>query len=75
MAKFKIEVVEKDCTGCGACVAACPECFDMQDSAKGQKAVPKASEVDEIGCAMDAAEVCPVNCIHILEVESNKKLI
>jgi ferredoxin len=76
MAKYKIEIVTEECTGCAACNASCPECFEMKDDASG---IPKAKavkpDVDELGCAMDAAQVCPVNCIHITDTEAGKKLI
>jgi ferredoxin len=32
-------------------------------------------EVKEIGCNKDAAEVCPVNCIHIVDMTTGKKII
>jgi ferredoxin len=76
MAKYKVEVNREECTGCMACNATCPEVFEMKDDDKGaQKAKPVKEDVDELGCAMDAAQVCPVNCIHITETEENKKLI
>ena len=62
MAKFKI-VHERDlCIGCGACAAACPGNWEM---AKDGKSRPKKTELDEIGCNQDAADGCPVQCIHI----------
>lgn len=76
MAKYKIEIVIEECTGCAACNASCPESFDMKDDDSGiPKAKVKKADVDELGCAMDAAQVCPVNCIHIIETETNNKLI
>jgi len=76
MAKYKIELITEECTGCAACNASCPESFEMKDDASGiPKAKPTKSDVDELGCAMDAAQVCPVNCIHITETENNNKLI
>jgi len=76
MTKYKVEVITEECTGCAACNASCPEAFEMKDDESGiQKAKPVKENVDEIGCAMDAAQVCPVNCIHITETEGNKKLI
>ena len=76
MAKYKIEVDRNECTGCMACNATCPDSFEMKDDDKGvQKAKPVKEDVDDLGCAMDAAQVCPVNCIHITETEGDKKLI
>lgn len=58
------------CIGCGACAAVCPANWEMADDGKSK---PKKTEVDEIGCNMDAAQSCPVNCIHIEKDE--KKLV
>lgn len=63
MAKYKISVNAETCIGCGACVSTCPDLFEMQ----GDKSVPKKTEVEDIGCGRDAAEVCPVNAIKITE--------
>jgi ferredoxin len=76
MAKYKIEIDVEQCTGCAACNACCPENFEMENDEKGvPKAKVKKAEVDELSCCMDAAQVCPVNCIHITEIEGDKKLI
>ena len=76
MAKYKIEINREECTGCMACNAACPEGLEMKEDDKGvQKAKPVKEDMDDLGCAMDSAQVCPVNCIHITETEGNKKLI
>ena len=58
------------CIGCGACAAVCPVNWEMGSDGKSK---PKKTELDEIGCNMDAAQSCPVNCIHI--DENGKKLI
>lgn len=58
------------CIGCGACAAVCAENWDMGDDGKSK---PKKTELTDIGCNMDAAQSCPVNCIHI--EKDGKKLI
>lgn len=58
---FKITIKEDECIGCGACVANCSDCFEMD----GDKAKVKTPELKEIGCAQEAADGCPVTCIHI----------
>lgn len=76
MAKYKVEVDVEQCTSCSACVASCPESFEMKDDGSGmEKAVAKTPDIDDFGCCKDAAEVCPVNCIHIIETETGKKVI
>ena len=61
---YKIEIDADACIGCGACVAACEENFDMD----GDKAIAKNAEVEEIGKNQDAADGCPVDCIKITEI-------
>ncbi|MEM4267414.1 MAG: ferredoxin [Candidatus Woesearchaeota archaeon] len=58
---FKITVDKDECIGCGACVSVCQSMFKMV----GGKSVPKKDVVDNIGCAKEAADSCPVSCIKI----------
>ena len=73
MAKFKVELVRKECTACESCVESCPDYFEMGDDAlvnlKGSKKAGDNEdlEVDTLGCIKDAADACPVNIIHIYE--------
>ena len=55
----KIVIDKEKCIGCGACVATCPETFDMKDG----KATAK--NVEEITCEKDAKAGCPVDAISI----------
>ena len=64
MAKYRISVNALACIGCGACEASCSEYFELQ----GGKSTPKKPEVDELGCARDAATNCPVSAIKIIEL-------
>lgn len=68
--KFKIVHVLKDCIGCGACAS-----ISTNWKAKGEKFVPKKTSLGNLGKEMLAAESCPVNCIHLLDVAKKKKLI
>jgi len=61
MAKFKIEQDRNVCIGSGACASVCPENWEM----KGDKAHPKKTELNGIGCNQEAADVCPVQCIKV----------
>lgn len=81
MAKNKVVHERNICIGCGACAATCPAFWEMADDGKSVLKGGKATgaetfelEVDELGCNKDAAEVCPVNCIHIID-HTGKKLI
>ncbi len=57
---FKIEVDKEKCIGCGACAATCDN-FELEEG----KSHAKKTEVDELGCNQEAADVCPVGCITI----------
>ena len=57
---YKITINKEECIGCGACIAQCDN-FELKDG----KAVAKKSEVEEIGCNQEAADVCPVEAIII----------
>ncbi|MCX6821524.1 MAG: ferredoxin [Candidatus Aenigmarchaeota archaeon] len=61
MAKIKIIHDVEACIGCGACASVCPDNWEM----KGAKSKPKKTEVADIGCNQEAADVCPVQCIKI----------
>lgn len=70
MSKVRIVHRREECIGCGACVAVCPQYWEM----KGDKSHLKGSkkkgeneilEIDEVGCNKDAANSCPVECIEV----------
>ncbi|MCS7109261.1 MAG: ferredoxin [Candidatus Micrarchaeota archaeon] len=59
------------CIGCGTCAAVCSKFWRMANDGKSELIGGKKNgnnyelEVKEIACNLDAAEACPVNCIHI----------
>ncbi|MDP3027508.1 MAG: ferredoxin [Nanoarchaeota archaeon] len=57
-----VSVNKETCIGCGACVAICPEVFELKD---GKAAVKKGKEKSKVPCVKDAAEGCPVQAIKI----------
>lgn len=72
MAKYSVEQEHDKCISCGACVGSCPENWEMGDDDKSH---PKLTEVDDLGCNMEAAQNCPVNIIHVKDNEKGEKLI
>lgn len=67
---MQIKIDQTKCIGCGTCCALCADFFDLGDN---NKAILKNSavagkdqiEIENIGCAKSAAEVCPAQCIEI----------
>ncbi|PJE59658.1 MAG: ferredoxin [Candidatus Portnoybacteria bacterium CG10_big_fil_rev_8_21_14_0_10_44_7] len=62
------------CIGCGSCAAVCPDFYEMAEdglaSIKGGEmdAVGNMSkEITEPGCHQEAADVCPVQIITIID--------
>jgi ferredoxin len=69
---MKIKVERPKCISCGSCVAVCPLYFELEESglahlknSKKDAAENEELEVNDLGCARDAAEVCPVQIIKI----------
>ncbi|HIH23330.1 TPA: ferredoxin [Candidatus Micrarchaeota archaeon] len=75
---FKVIHDRPICIGCGACAAVCPEFWEMagdgKSDLKGGKKIgdTQVLELKEIKCNMEAAQSCPVNCIHIEENGTKK---
>jgi len=62
---WKIKFDRETCIGCAACNSACPDNWDFDEDEL--KAKPKKLKLDELGCNKEAEEVCPVDCIEIVE--------
>lgn len=71
MAKIILE--RQKCIGCGSCVAVCSKYWEMGDDGKthlknsktDSKTGNEELETEKIACAQEAADVCPVQCIHV----------
>jgi ferredoxin len=58
---MKIPVVDKDlCIGCGACIEACPQVFELKDDDKASVVHPEKCSVCDCQGAID---ICPVMAI------------
>jgi len=57
----KITINQDKCIGCGACVATCPDSFEMDEG----KAVALKGEVEKLSCEKDAVAGCPVGAISV----------
>jgi len=87
MSKFRVEIDKNVCQGFGACIELCPQFFQLSDvdgktTIEGAKKVMKENEVvaetlelDELEYVRKAAEACPFNAIHIVNLETSEKLI
>ena len=83
--KYKIKHDRVNCIGCSACASVCPRFWEMNGEdfkadlvGSGEKEeYLQAIEIGEedFKCNMDAAESCPVNVIHIVNLESGEELI
>jgi ferredoxin len=87
MVKFRVEMDKNACQGFGACVELCPQFFHLSDVddkstiegakkvMKENKVVAETLELNELECIREAAEACPFNAIHIVNLETKEKLI
>ena len=77
MAKFTIIHERWKCIGCSACVAVSPEHWEMtaddgkSDIKNRHRTIEKSEgiqeelDLEEPGTNKDAADACPVTCIHV----------
>ena len=67
-------IFERDkCINCGSCVAVCSQNWELTEDGKAKLLGSKLNlktknyekEIEKIGCNQEAADNCPVQCIHI----------
>lgn len=81
MAKFRVIIDHTVCQGFGACVELCSKFVLSDEDGKShvecakKKENTETVELDELDCHKQAAEACPFNAIHIINLETNEKLI
>ena len=74
MAKYRIEYDREGCIGAGSCIGACPKNWTMAEDGKSNVLKTEIDEAD-LAANKEAAEACPVNVIHITNIETGEKLI
>jgi ferredoxin len=83
--KYKIVYEREGCIGAAACVAAYPDRWsladdgkaDLKDATKNDDNTEQTLEFteEEFQKMMDSAQSCPVNVIHIIDLETGDRLI
>ena len=71
--RYKIEYDRQGCIGAGACTAVSKN-WKMEDDGKANPVKTEFSE-EEFEEQLEAAQVCPVNVIHIIDKHTGKKII
>jgi ferredoxin len=72
---MKIVHERQKCIGCGSCAALCPKYWEIAEDGKAnllnskvnQKTGNGESEITKIECNQEAADICPVQIIHIIK--------
>ncbi len=87
MVDYKIVHDRDICIGCSACASVSPKYWKMEDDGKssiigGEKTFNGEEEIfgtnenpktEDFELNMEAAESCPVNCIHVFEINGGKE--
>ncbi len=74
MARYRIEFEREKCIGTTACNEAYPENWQIQPDGKSSFKVGEFGE-EALEKNMAAAKGCPVTAIHIINIDTNKRLI
>lgn len=62
-----IKLEKEKCISCGTCWSICDRFFEAgEDNKSSLRGGVQEIEVEETGCAQNAAEACPVQCIKIV---------
>ncbi len=81
---YKLQHNRPECIGCGACAVIAPDFWEMDDEEKsdiiGGLNKPNGWQEKIIGeidfeLNLEAAESCPVVCIHLIDEETKEKVI
>ena len=81
MTKYRIEIDHNTCQGFGACIELCSQFKlgedDGKTHVKGAKKTKNGEvlELEKLDCHQKAAEACPYNAIHIINLENKEKIL
>lgn len=85
MAKYKVEFDRETCIGALPCNSVAPDEFPIAEDKKADLAGGKKNDgngwfeldidEDKLEKYKSAAEVCPVNAIHVTNIETGEKII
>lgn len=83
MTKYRVIFDRPNCIGAGTCAAVYQERWTLTQDGKADLKDGKAKgtnveliiDESELAKMMESAQICPVNVIHIEEVETGKRLI
>ena len=83
MVKYKVEYERDKCIGAAECAALQPDRWEMNSDGKADLLKGEKNEnlwvayfeEEELEQFMEAAESCPVTVIHIINTETNERLI
>jgi len=72
--KYIVEFDREGCIGAAACIAVCPDNWEMQDDGK-PNLLRREIDEDELEANKQAVEACPVNVIKIFDKETRERII
>ena len=83
--KYRIRHYRPNCIGCTACASIAPKFWEMSDLDGKSDVIGSKMGVDgweemeiveeDFKCNLDAAEACPVNVIHLIQIGDWKQVI
>ena len=68
---MKVIQEHEKCIGCGSCAAICPKYWEISDDGKARPIGSKLNganfelEIKKVESNQEAADACPVQCIHV----------
>ncbi len=74
MARYKIDFERDKCIGTTACNDAYPQNWEIQPDGKSTYKIGEFGD-EALERNMAAAKACPVNAIHIINIDTSERLI